>query len=148
MSRTKHNPILVAAALFALALLGCDSGKKTGADAGASGGPVTGAKVVKLAFVTNNPSQFWKLTRPDRVHWYNKDGYIERVEGKNGVVLMSFTYSGTQVTKVTDAAGRIVQFSWTNGRVSSVVDPAGKTWSYAYDANGMLQSVTAPGSLS
>ncbi len=92
------------------------------------------------------PSQFWKLTRPDRVHWYNKDGYIERVEGKNGVVLMSFTYSGTQVTKVTDAAGRIVQFSWTNGRVSSVVDPAGKTWSYAYDANGMLQSVTSPGS--
>jgi len=91
------------------------------------------------------PSQFWRLTRSDRVHWYDKDGAIQRIEGKEGVVLMSFSYTGAQVTKITDAAGRSVQLAWSNGRVTSLIDPVGKTWSYAYDANGMLQSVTSPG---
>jgi ribose transport system substrate-binding protein len=76
MSRAKHNSILVAAALFALALLGCNSGKKTGADPASSGGSVAEAHVVKLAFVTNNPSQFWKLAHAG-IKKYEKETKVQ-----------------------------------------------------------------------
>jgi ribose transport system substrate-binding protein len=76
VSRAKQNPILVAAALFALALLGCNSAKKSGADASASGAPVAEAKVVKLAFVTNNPSQFWKLAHAG-IKKYEKETKVQ-----------------------------------------------------------------------
>ena len=57
----------------------------------------------------------------------------------------TLTYSGSQLTAVTDPSGRVMHVNTgSNGLVSSVVDPAGRTTSYAYDGAGNLVSVLAP----
>jgi ribose transport system substrate-binding protein len=50
---------LVTLQLVVLTLFGCNNAKKDGASAANSG--AAEAKIVKLGFVTNNPSQFWKI---------------------------------------------------------------------------------------
>jgi ribose transport system substrate-binding protein len=52
-------------ALTLSAVLGCKGEKKDDAAPATSGAPAPAApaKIVKLAFVTNNPSQFWKLAQ-------------------------------------------------------------------------------------
>ncbi len=58
------SKILVAAALSLGALAGCDRG---------GGG---GGKVVKMAFVTNNPSDFWKIASAG-IHKYEREGKVQ-----------------------------------------------------------------------
>jgi ribose transport system substrate-binding protein len=50
-------------ALPLCALLGCKSGRKDAPAPAASDARTASAKVLKLAFVTNNPSQFWRLAQ-------------------------------------------------------------------------------------
>ena len=64
---------LALAALPLLSTLGCDS-KKAGP---AAGGEAKGeAKIVKLAFVTNNPSQFWTIAEAG-LRKYEKEGKVQ-----------------------------------------------------------------------
>jgi ribose transport system substrate-binding protein len=63
MNKAKRTRATLGLALAALPLLllGCNN-NKGGAAASSSGTPATAdAKIVKLGFVTNNPSQFWKI---------------------------------------------------------------------------------------
>ena len=60
--------VVVLTTLALAACLGCDRGG--GAGAGAS------AKVVKLAFVTNNASEFWKIAAAG-VHKYEQEGKVQ-----------------------------------------------------------------------
>jgi ribose transport system substrate-binding protein len=63
-------------ALFAA--LGCSKsgGGTTGAQPGNSAQPTEAAKVVKLAFVTNNASEFWKIAAAG-VHKYEKESKVQ-----------------------------------------------------------------------
>ncbi|MBK6865532.1 MAG: hypothetical protein IPG91_19475 [Ideonella sp.] len=71
---------------------------------------------------------------------------IQTIADEAGVVLLYFQHNGSQqLERVTDAAGRSVILTRTNGRVTAVTDPAGQVWTYGYDGNGMLTSVTSPG---
>ncbi len=72
---------------------------------------------------------------------------FQRLTGPGGVVLQQYTYgsNATQPTRVTSAGGRTLDFTWTSGKVTSVRDAAGNHWSYAYNASGMLDTVTSPG---
>jgi RHS repeat-associated protein len=61
----------------------------------------------------------------------------------------TFTYTRdpvdvTRVTSLTNGFGARLQFGWSGNRVTAITAPDGSVWSYAYDANGMLQKVTAP----
>jgi RHS repeat-associated protein len=61
------------------------------------------------------------------------------------VTLYTWAYAAQgQPSRITNAVGQFVAFTWTGGVVTSVTDPAGKAWTYGY-ANGMLQTFTAPG---
>lgn len=75
MNKAKRKLSLVLAALPMLLMLGCNNSSKGGAAASSSGAP-TAAKVVKLAFVTNNPSQFWKIAEAG-LRKYEKEAKIQ-----------------------------------------------------------------------
>jgi ribose transport system substrate-binding protein len=66
---------LVLAAIPLLGALGCNNSPKGGAAASSSGAPAA-AKVVKLAFVTNNPSQFWKIAEAG-LRKYEKEAKVQ-----------------------------------------------------------------------
>src|SRR6188768_1826945 len=72
--RTLGKLGLVLAAL-PLLLLGCNN-NKSGAAAASSGAPAGEAKIVKLGFVTNNPSQFWKIAEAG-LRKYEKEAKIQ-----------------------------------------------------------------------
>jgi ribose transport system substrate-binding protein len=72
--RTLGKLGLVLAAL-PLLLLGCNN-NKSGAAAASSGAPAAEAKIVKLGFVTNNPSQFWKIAEAG-LRKYEKEAKIQ-----------------------------------------------------------------------
>ena len=77
MNNAKRTMGLVLAAVPLLLLLGRNNAKKDGA-AAASSGASTGAegKVVKLAFVTNNASQFWKIAEAG-LRKYEKEAKVQ-----------------------------------------------------------------------
>jgi hypothetical protein len=58
--RTLAKLGLALVALPALGLLGCDKKEAPAGDASGTA-PAAEGKIVKLGFVTNNPSQFWKI---------------------------------------------------------------------------------------
>ncbi len=74
MKNTKRNFGLLFAALPALVALGCnnDSKSKPGSAQPASNSD----KIVKLAFVTNNPSQFWKIAEAG-LKKYEKEAKVQ-----------------------------------------------------------------------
>lgn len=112
------------------------SGSLTFSDKGA-------ASAGKLTY--QGPDIGWTLVIDKRRYEYSPTGRIQRIY-RPGQGMLTFTYSGTQVTRVTNAAGQHIDFAWTNGRVSQITDPAGNAWIYGYNANGMLASVTSPSS--
>jgi RHS repeat-associated protein len=98
-------------------------------------------------FVRVSIDNYWELIRPDRkTYRFNASGLITQITENNAVV-QSFAYRpGTrELTTVTNRAGQTVRFGWTGTRVTTVTDTAGSVWTYGYDANGMLASVTSPG---
>lgn len=62
-------------AAIPLLMLGCNK-DKSGAAAASSGAAPAGDKIVKLAFVTNNPSQFWKIAEAG-LRKYEKEAKIQ-----------------------------------------------------------------------
>jgi ribose transport system substrate-binding protein len=67
-SRTRFSAVVSLAALL-LGVVGCtpspstDASPAPGASPAASGSPAAGGKQLKIAFVTNNPSDFWTIAR-------------------------------------------------------------------------------------
>lgn len=86
----------------------------------------------------------WRLVRNKMSYKYTNGGYIQSIYNNSGVTL-TYTYSGTNITQISQSTGQNIQFVWTGSRVTSVIDPAGGVWTYTYDSNGMLNSATSPG---
>ena len=58
---------------------------------------------------------------------------------------LNFTYSGaTQLTAVADSSGRSVSYGYGAGNLTSYVDPEGKAWTYTYDSNRWMRSLSDP----
>jgi ribose transport system substrate-binding protein len=76
MNRTKRNLVQVLAAVPLLLLLGCNTAKKDGAAASSSASSGAEGKIVKLAFVTNNSSQFWKIAEAG-LRKYEKEAKVQ-----------------------------------------------------------------------
>jgi RHS repeat-associated protein len=90
----------------------------------------------------------YTLYRDKKVNYFSTAGVLQNVWSQSGTLLEQYTYGGTNVrqpTKVTDAAGRSIEFTWTGTKVTSVKDQNSNIWTYAYDGNGMLSTVTSPG---
>ena len=75
---------------------------------------------------------------------FNPSGQLVSESDLNGYTT-TLTYSGGQLTTVTDPAVRALHFYYSGGLVSSVTDPAGRTTSYYYDGYGNLSKVVDAG---
>jgi YD repeat-containing protein len=98
----------------------------------------------------NSFSRLWGLTRDNRSYsFYDAGGPAYKVGGRGGETLLTYltnvTGSGYQISKITNLVGQTVEFTWISGRMTKAKDPDGKFWNYAYNSDGMLQTVTAPG---
>jgi len=97
---------------------------------------------------TYDPTLGWQVRIDDKIYSYSNRGVILEVDTAGGTPLLKFTYGADpyRPTRISNAAGQAIELTWSSAGVSNVKDPAGNNWVYAYDGNGMLSSVTAPGS--
>lgn len=90
----------------------------------------------------------YKLTTKDGTRYYFSDAESKRVtQVKNRYNnTLDFTYSNGNLTSITDINGRSIQFTWNNDtlmtQMSTNID--GRVWTYAYDENRNLISMTDP----
>ena len=136
--------LAVAAPMLAVAVAGCNSATDTGATAtttttDANGAPVSGGKTLKLAFVTNNASDYWTVARKG----------VEKAEKElpNVTVDVQLPGQGTaaeQTQLVNDLLAKGI-----DGMAISPVDPANQTDMLNKAADQALvftQDSDAPGS--
>jgi len=76
------------------------------------------------------------------INLYDNNGRLLQATRRNGYQL-DFSYQNNQLAAITDSFARTVTFSYDNNRVSSLTTPAG-TFTYGYDGNDNLVSVTKP----
>lgn len=89
----------------------------------------------------------WLLDEGDRTHQFNDGGQLQNIRASSGALLLTVSYlpNTNRVMRVTDVAGRSIEYSWSGSRVTGARDPAGQLWSFAYNAHGMLSEVRSPG---
>jgi len=56
----------------------------------------------------------------------------------------TLTYTGDNLTQITDAVGRSINLEYSGTHISRVTDPLGRAWQYAYDGGNRLTTVTDP----
>ncbi len=119
-SKVNKMKFLGMAVLFAVVLAGCSGGDKTGTDeSGAPGTKTsggTGGKKFKLAFVTNNSSDYWTIARKG----------VEKAEGELGIkVDFVMPPDGTAAAqrKIVDD----LKSKGVDGMAISPTDPANQT---------------------
>lgn len=91
----------------------------------------------------------WVLYK-NRTYYYfsSPGGVIQRIADSGGVTLQTYEYpsaSSNRPTRILNRGGQAISFTWSGTRISAVTDPAGNVWSYTYNSNGMLATVTSPG---
>jgi RHS repeat-associated protein len=89
--------------------------------------------------LVKNLDDTYTLTTKDQTKYnFSPEGKLINIIDKNGNQI-DLTYTGESLTKVTDASGRELIFSYDSaGRIISITDPIGRVWSYSYDDNGNL----------
>ena len=87
----------------------------------------------------------------DKLYLFNAQGYITSIQRISGAVEYTFTYAASpagRLISVTNAYGKSINFAWTQfsgfAAVTAVTAADGSVWSYGYNSNGMLTSVTPP----
>lgn len=73
---------------------------------------------------------------------YDGSGFIARVRDTNNAVALTFTVTAGKVTRVTDVAGRVVDFTYANDNLTSARDATLALESYAYDADHRMTART------
>lgn len=75
---------------------------------------------------------------------FDASGRLETIKDLNGNAI-TLSYS-THLDRITDTAGREIDFSYTGDRISAITSPfrPGNTVSFAYDGNGDLVTITDP----
>ncbi len=117
--------------------------------------PATGRwnedKAQPIAYIIKNTDGSYSLHNDENgTERYNADGYIIQLRNEQGVA-WDFAYNSKYLQTVTHASGRQVKFTWTGGQVTQVTDPAGNVYQYSYSPNvfgtgrGRLASTTLPG---
>ena len=89
----------------------------------------------------------YTLTKKDlRVYRFSAALKLLSIADRNGNTI-ALTYTGSLLTRVTDTAGRNVDFTYDgSGRITQLSVPLGRTLRFAYDGAGNLASSTDPAS--
>ena len=95
--------------------------------------------------LVKNPDGTYTLERKDQIKYdFTSGGKLFNIIDKNGNKI-SLTYTGNDLTKVTDASGRELVFAYdASRRIISITDPIGRILSYSYDINGNLVQFSNP----
>jgi RHS repeat-associated protein len=88
-------------------------------------------------------SGIFQLSRHDQTHlFFDSSGRLSKETDRNGYAT-TLTYTGSQLTKVTDPANRTLTFAYfAAGQLKTVTDGGGRSVSYTYDTSGNLQTAT------
>jgi RHS repeat-associated protein len=104
-------------------------------------------RAMALGFAIYYPGQKWVIYDNGTVYTYLNSGYLKSISGTWGSA--NLTYDAADPSRVlyitNPRSGRVIYFTWGTYGVTTVTDPGGNVWTYNYNGNGMLQSVTAPG---
>ncbi len=94
-------------------------------------------------------TRLWSLYLDKKTYTFLSGGGIAtKVVGNDAATLLTITWilqGGTKITRVTNALGQAVNFTWVGGVMTLATDPVGNVWNYGYNAAGMLTTVTSPG---
>lgn len=116
---------------------------------------------LKLEAVRNDAGRLvaWKVTTESNdVEWYGETGRLTSMKYASGITL-SFSYSDAATLPsiahaadlligITDSFGKKIALTYDDqNRVATMTTPAGKIYTYAYNALGMMESVTYPDGL-
>ena len=126
--------ILLTVVVCGLLFVGCDRKPNAGSGSGASGGSSSDSSNLKLAFVTNNASEFWKIAAAG-VHKYEKEAGVQvdikmppngKVEEQNQILenLVSQGYNGIAVSAIAP-----------NDQVAEINKAAGNTIVICHDSD-------------
>jgi YD repeat-containing protein len=95
------------------------------------------------------PYSGYTLYRNNLTYSYSIKGLLYQINRARAIwqtPMLKFDYDVYgKLSRVTNSVQQAIIFSWLNDRVNKVTDPAGQEWNYNYNANGMLASVTSPG---
>jgi RHS repeat-associated protein len=84
----------------------------------------------------------YQLTSPDqRVHSFDSSGHLTALVDRNGQGL-GFSYSSGLLTAISDSVGRTISLGYTGGLLTSLSLPGSRQVSYGYNASGQLTGVT------
>jgi RHS repeat-associated protein len=85
----------------------------------------------------------FRLTKSNQdIQTYDSQGRLTSTSYRNGTGL-TYAYTGDQLATITDTLGRTLAFTYTDGKLTGLATPAG-SFTYAYDGNNNLASVTRP----
>jgi len=65
------------------------------------------------------------------------EGRIVAAKDHHGDILITLSYSGSQLASVKDPSGREVNYEYSGERLVAMTDVLGQRWQYHYDANGL-----------
>jgi len=75
---------------------------------------------------------------------FNSSGRLTSMTDTNSNTV-TLSYTGNNLTSVTDAVGRSLLFTYdVSGRITRVTDPLGRNWNYTYTGPGVLSQMTDP----
>lgn len=73
---------------------------------------------------------------------FDAQGRATAMVDRNGNTT-TLTYTGANLTRITDAVGRQLNLGYTGSVITSATDPLGRVWRFAYNGN-LLTTVTDP----
>ncbi|MGE9657748.1 cytidine deaminase-like fold-containing protein [Snodgrassella alvi] len=75
----------------------------------------------------------------------DKDGRRKAIKDHNNELVYSLDYDNKEhLIKATDRSGRSVNYTWSGDNLTKVTDVLGNVWQYGYDKNGQISSRTEP----
>jgi RHS repeat-associated protein len=105
-----------------------------------AGGFMGGAGVFNS--LTASGGTYTLTTKAQRKYVFDAQGWLTSIVDRNGNTL-TMAYSGSNLTSVTDPAGRAISFSYNSiGYLTRFTDPANRFAQFSYDANTNLSSFT------
>jgi RHS repeat-associated protein len=108
------------------------------------------AKAIPVAKIVKNSDGSYTLTSDDNsTERYDNLGYVLELKNPSGIG-WTFSYNNYYLSRVTHTSGRYIQFTWTGNQLTSVTDPAGNQFNYTYQSLGVankyvLASTVRPG---
>lgn len=76
---------------------------------------------------------------------FTLNNVLQDVRDESSQIVRKYHYNGSRLVSISNLPGQSITFGWEGDKVTAIRDTGGAVWAYAYNGNGMLTQVTAPG---